>query len=98
MEMLLVPDFMMQTVRRDTSSVEDVYRILSGDLVRGPRHEERRQIYLKAERESHTRSRTPLCPMDGTPTKKGPEARLLRMAQTMQLLQPGYFTKRPICR
>lgn len=82
-EMLLVPDFMVQTVRRDTSSVEDVYRILCSDLIRGQLHEERRQMYLKAERESHVRRRPPVCPIDGTEIKKTREARLAPMAKTM---------------
>ena len=51
-EMLLVPDFMVQTVRRDTSSVEDVCRMLCTDLIKGQRHEERRDLFLKLEKES----------------------------------------------
>lgn len=53
-EMLLVPDFMVQTVHRDTSSVEDVYRMLCTDLIRGQRHDERRQLFTKLERESRS--------------------------------------------
>lgn len=82
-EMLLVPDFLVQTVRRDTSSVEDVYRILCSDLIRGQLHEERRQMYLKAERESHVRRRPPFCPIDGTEIKQTQKARLAPIDKTM---------------
>ncbi|MDQ6881381.1 MAG: hypothetical protein M3150_04725 [Pseudomonadota bacterium] len=65
-EMLLVPDFMVQTVHRDTPSVEDVYRMLCTDLIRGQRHEERRQLFTKLERESRTRMAALRAPSAGT--------------------------------
>lgn len=54
-EMLLVPEWRAQTVRRETASMEAVYLKLCAELVTGQRHAERRQEYIKRERESHTR-------------------------------------------
>lgn len=55
-EMLLVPEYTSQVVRREATSVEEVYQKLCRDLVKGQQHAERRQDYLTRERESHTRS------------------------------------------
>jgi hypothetical protein len=57
-EMLLLPDFVVKTVRGGTESVEDVYQVLYRDLLKAQRHTERRQHYLRRERESHTRPMT----------------------------------------
>lgn len=57
-EMLLLPDYLVKTIRRGTESVEDVYQVLHGDLLKAQRHTERRQLYLRRERESHTRPMT----------------------------------------
>lgn len=54
-EMLLVPEWLAQTVGRETASMESVYLKLCAGLVTGQRHAERRQEYIKRERESHTR-------------------------------------------
>jgi GGDEF domain-containing protein len=54
-EILLVPEHAAQTVRSETTSIEQVYQQLRTELAQGQRHTERRQAYLKLERESHTR-------------------------------------------
>ena len=82
-EMLLVPDFLVQTVRPETSSVEDVYRMLRNDLVKGQLHEERRQAYLKSERESYSRHGSCSSSVDGSLIQKRPQARVPFMAPTM---------------
>lgn len=53
-EILLVPEFTTQTVRSDAASIEQVYQAMRNSLAQGLRNTERRQAYLKLERESHT--------------------------------------------
>jgi GGDEF domain-containing protein len=67
-EILLVPEFTTQTVRSDAESIAQVYRDLRTELARGLQHTERRQAYLKRERESHTRPMrlAPATPMAAT--------------------------------
>lgn len=59
-EMLLLPDYVIRTVREGTESVEDVYRVLYAELLEAQRLTERRHTYLRQERESHTRTTSPL--------------------------------------
>ncbi|MDB5947038.1 MAG: regulator protein domain-like protein [Ramlibacter sp.] len=54
-EIVLVPEFMVQTVRGDTASIGDVYAGLRRDIARAHGLEEKRRRYLQRERESHTR-------------------------------------------
>jgi GGDEF domain-containing protein len=56
-EILLVADYSTRVVRRDMGSVAEVYQQLSLGLAKGRQYAERRQLYLKLERESHTRPR-----------------------------------------
>lgn len=57
-EMLLVPDYVVGTLRSGTETVEDVYKVLCGDILNAQRRADRRQDYLRRERESHTRPMT----------------------------------------
>jgi len=57
-EMLLMPDYLVKTIHNRTESLEDVYQVLCDELRKGQLHAERRQIYLRRERESHSRPST----------------------------------------
>lgn len=71
-EILLVPDFLVQTVQPGTASVDDVYRMLRGDLLKGQQNEERRQANLKNERESYSRPKSPAAMPPMAPTMPAP--------------------------
>jgi len=77
-EILLIPDYLVKTIRSDKESVEEVCEVLGGDIRRTQLHAKRRQIYLRRERESHSRpmtlprSREPFTtrePAAGVPTR-----------------------------
>lgn len=53
-EMLLVPDFLAQTVRSDVQSIEELYQSMRTSISMAQRHEQRRRNYLQRERESHS--------------------------------------------
>ena len=57
-EILLIPDYLVKTIRSGTESVEDVCKALGGDICKAQIHAKRRQIYLRRERESHSRPMT----------------------------------------
>lgn len=52
-EIVLVPEFMVQTVC-DTESLQEVYEGLCSDIKQSPLTEQRRQKYLERQRESHS--------------------------------------------
>lgn len=54
-EVVLIPEYMVQTVRGDTASVADVIATLRRGIVQNREREQSRRSYLKRERESHTR-------------------------------------------
>lgn len=81
-EMLLLPDYVVKTVRRGSESVEDVYQVLYGDLIKAQLHTERRQLYLRRERESHTRPMT-LSSTEGAQIKKTRHSNVITAAATM---------------
>lgn len=54
-EIVLIPEFMVQTVRRDTGSMAEVYETLRRDIAKAQALEHKRKLYLQRERESHTR-------------------------------------------
>lgn len=54
-EIVLIPEFMVQTVRNDTSSVADVIAALKRSIAQSQEREHSRRRYLQRERESHTR-------------------------------------------
>jgi GGDEF domain-containing protein len=53
-EIVLIPEYMVQTVRGDTGSVADVIAALRRGIVQARELEQSRRRYLKRERESHT--------------------------------------------
>ena len=57
-EILLIPDYLVKTIRSGTHSVEDVCQALGGDIRKAQLNAERRQTYLRRERESHSRPLT----------------------------------------
>lgn len=65
-DVVLVPDFLVQTVRSETTSIKDVYTDLRKAIKRSQDNEERRQRYLKRERESHSSKAMPLMESDST--------------------------------
>jgi GGDEF domain-containing protein len=54
-EIVLIPEYLVQTVRGDTGSVADVIAALKRGIVQARELEQSRRRYLKRERESHTR-------------------------------------------
>ena len=54
-EIVLVPDFKVQTMRPDWSTLSEVYADLLREIAAAQHLERRRQRYLQRERESHTR-------------------------------------------
>lgn len=54
-EVVLIPEYMVQTVRGDTRSVADVIAALRTGIAQSQEREHSRRRYLKRERESHTR-------------------------------------------
>ncbi|MFC5496456.1 hypothetical protein ACFPOE_02840 [Caenimonas terrae] len=54
-ELVLVPDFKVQTMRPDSPTLAEVYAELLRDIAGAQHLERRRQRYLQRERESHTR-------------------------------------------
>jgi hypothetical protein len=59
-----------------------VYQMLYGDLLEAQRHTERRQHYLRRERESHTRPMT-LSSTGGAQTRKARHPDVVSMVPTM---------------
>lgn len=53
-EVVLIPEYMVQTVRSDTASVADVIAALRAGIAQSQEREHSRRRYLKRERESHT--------------------------------------------
>ena len=54
-EIVLVPDFKVQALRSDSTSLAQAYSDLRKDIAAAQHLERRRQRYLQQERESHTR-------------------------------------------
>lgn len=54
-EIVLVPEFKVQTVRRDTASIAEVVECLRREITQARQLEQTRRDYLQRERESHTR-------------------------------------------
>lgn len=54
-EIVIIPEFKVQTVRPDSSSLAQIYSGLRRDISETQRRERRRRRYLQLERESHTR-------------------------------------------
>jgi GGDEF domain-containing protein len=54
-EIVLVPDFKVQTLGTDSASLAQVYTDMRKDIAAAQHLERRRQRYLQRERESHTR-------------------------------------------
>lgn len=54
-EIVLVPEFKVQTVRSDTASIADVFASLRREITQTRQLEQTRRNYLQRERESHTR-------------------------------------------
>ena len=54
-EIVMIPEFKVQTVRGDTASIEEVYTGLRRDISQVHALELKRRQYLQRERESHTR-------------------------------------------
>lgn len=53
-EIVLVPDFVIHTVRSGAGSMKEIYRALRRDMKQQQKNESRRQLYLRRERESHS--------------------------------------------
>lgn len=66
-EIVLIPEFMVQTVRRDAASISQVYDTLRSDLAKAHALEHKRRLYLQRERESHTRPMDLRGSIDGGP-------------------------------
>jgi len=54
-EIVLVPTFLIEVAGNDTGSVDELHGELRSELAQLQEHEERRQHYLKRERERHSR-------------------------------------------
>ena len=54
-EIVLVPDFLVETAAVDTASVEELHGELRGELSRQKVYEQQRHHYMKRERERHSR-------------------------------------------
>ena len=54
-EIVLMPEFRVQTVRPETNSIAQVYETLRCEIAKAHQLEQKRRRYLQRERESHTR-------------------------------------------
>lgn len=59
-EIVLVPDFLIRTLDRDSPPVAQVYAQMCSAITRARAQEERRHLYLRQEHESHCTKPTPL--------------------------------------
>jgi GGDEF domain-containing protein len=65
-DVVLVPDFLVHTVRPETSSIKEVYDGMRQTIKRAQRQEQHRQQYLRRERESHSTRPAPLTQSAGS--------------------------------
>jgi GGDEF domain-containing protein len=83
-EILLIPDYLVKTIRRGSESVEDVYQVLRAELLKAQLHAKRRQIYLRRERKSHSRPMTLSSTRDAQ-AKSIQESRIVPVAATLSV-------------
>lgn len=67
-EIVLVPDFKLQTLQPDSPALAQVYAQLRHEISAAQHVERRRQRYLQRERESHTRPMDLQAPVERKPT------------------------------
>lgn len=78
-EIVLVPNFLVESAGADTESVEELYEELRCDLARMEHDEQRRQHYLQRERERHSRPMGIVSLPDPAP----PKGRRVQLPPTM---------------
>src|SRR6185369_12671247 len=83
-EILLIPDYPVKTIRSGTESVEEVCKVLGGDIRRAQLHAKRRQIYLRRERESHSRPLT-LSSTEDAQVKGTKDSKIAPVATTLSV-------------
>lgn len=68
-EIVLLPDFLIQTVHSNTSSMSRLYRTMRRDIEQVQLNERNRLLYLRRERESYSSMAMPLDPDRSPPAK-----------------------------
>lgn len=63
-EIVLAPDFLIQTVSSETSSIKEVCEVMRQDIVRLQQYEHRRKLILLREPHSHSSKPMPLMETD----------------------------------
>ena len=63
-EIVLTPDFLIQTVSSETSSLQEVCEVMRHDIMRLQQYEHRRKLSLRRERQSHSSKPMPLMEAD----------------------------------
>lgn len=63
-EIVLAPDFLIQTVSSETPSIKEVCEVMRQDIMRLQQYEHRRKLFLRRERQSHSSRPMPLMEAD----------------------------------